>query len=234
MNTSGSLTGKATCCVALVIIALVVSSNAMSRSRIDVSGKIEGGAYVNPERTFRVELPRLREPAAVIQDRSFHANGWLVEFADDLCRGYALSEREMDLAGENFPSWVLRVVVPQIEQGGGILMSAKRVAQGPHPMMLLRYREPKRAPCTVYRAPHATLVEPGGYNKADEKKLLSQGFTITHPDAQVGMYIFYAAGRIYRLSYTVGENLPKESAAVRVGPVEVNLQHFLRGFEFLR
>ena len=113
-------------------------------------------------------------------------------------------------------------------------MSAKRVAQGQHPMMLLRYRQPKRAPCTVYRAPHATLVEPGGYNKADEQKLLSQGFTIKHPDAQVGMYILYTAGRVYRLGYTVGDKLPKQSSSIRVVPVEVNLENFLRGFELLR
>jgi hypothetical protein len=234
MKKSGRPTGKAICCAALVTMALVASSDVVSRSRIDVSGKIEGGVYLNPERSFSIELPRLREPAAVIQDRSFHANGWLVEFADDLCRNYALSEREMDLAGEDFPRWVLRVVVPQIEQGGGILMSAKRVTQDPHPTMLLRYRQPKRAPCTVYRAPHATLVEPGGYDKEDEKKLLRQGFTVTHPDALVGMYIIYAGGRVYRLSYTVGENLPKESTAVRVAPVEMNLERFLRGFELLR
>ncbi len=190
--------------------------------------------YLNPDRTFRIEIPQLRQAGTAIQDRSFHGSGWLVEFADDLCRNYTLSERETDLAGEDFSSWVLRVVVPQIEQGGGILMSAKRVAQGPHPTMLLRYRQPKRAPCTVYRAPHATLVEPGGYGKDDEKKLLRQGFTVTHPDAQVGMYIFYAGGRVYRLSYTVGENLPRESASVRVGPVEVNLEDFLKGFELLR
>lgn len=189
---------------------------------------------MNPDRTFRIELPRLREPAAVIKDRIFHANGWLVEFADDLCRNYTLSERHTDLAGEDFPGWVLRVVIPQIEQSGGVLMSAKRISQGPQPMMLLRYRQPKRAPCTVYRAPHATLVEPGGYNKADEKKLLSQGFTIKHPDAQVGMYIFYTAGRVYRLSYTVGDKLPKQSSSIRVVPVEVNLENFLRGFELLR
>lgn len=227
-------TAKAICCAALTTIALAGSSDAVSGARIDVSGRIEGGVYLNPERTFRIELPPLREAAAFIRDRSFHATGWLVEFADDLCRNYALSEREMDLADEDFPRWVLRVVVPQIEQGGGILMSAKRVTQGPHPTMLLRYRQPKRAPCTLYRAPHATLVEPGGYNKDDENKLLRQGFTITHPDAQVGMYIFYAGGRVYRLSYTVGENLPKESTAVRVGPVEINLEGFLRGFELLR
>ncbi len=234
MKTDGSRTGKAVCCATLLTVALVASIDATSRSRIDVSGKIEGGAYVNPDRTFRIELPPLRQPAAVIQDRIFHANGWLVEFADDLCRNYTLSERQIDLAGEDFPSWVLRVVIPQIEQGGGMLTSAKRITQGPHPMMLLRYRQPKRAPCTVYRAPHATLVEPGGYSKADEKKLLSQGFTITHPDAQVAMYIFYAAGRVYRLSYAVGDKLPKQSTSIRVGPLEVNLEHFLKGFELLR
>jgi hypothetical protein len=213
---------------------IAASSDVVSRARIDVSGRIEGGVYLNPERTFRIELPPLREAAAIIQDRSFHATGWLVEFADDLCRNYALSERQMELVGEDFPSWVLRVVVPQIEQGGGILMSAKRVTQGPHPMMLLRFRQPKRAPCTLYRAPHATLVEPGGYGKDDEGKLLRQGFTITYPDALVGMYIFYAGGRVYRLSYTVGDKLPKESTTVRVSPVEVNLKAFMRGFELLQ
>jgi hypothetical protein len=218
----------------LVTIALVVSIDAASRSRIDVSGRIEGGAYVNPDRTFRIELPRLREPAVVIQDKMFHADGWLVEFGDDLCRTYTLSERHIDLAGEDFPSWVLRAAIPEIEQGGGMLMSAKRITQGPHAMMLLRYRQPKRAPCTVYRAPHATLVEPGAYNKADETKLLSQGFTIKHPDAQVGMYIFYAAGRVYRLSYTVGDKLPKQSTPIKIGPIDVNLEHFLKGFELLR
>jgi hypothetical protein len=225
---------KAICCATLATIALVVSIDAASRSRIDVSGKIEGGAYVNPGRRFRIELPPLRQPAAVIQDRMFHANGWLVEFADDLCRNYALSERQIDLAGEDFPAWVLRVVIPQIEQGGGMLMSAKRIARGPYPMMLLRYRQPKRAPCTVYRAPYTTLVEPSGYSKADEKKLLGQGFTITHPDAQVGMYIFYAAGRVYRLSYVVGDKLPKQSSPIRIIPVEANLKSFLSGFELLR
>jgi hypothetical protein len=234
MKASRSLTVRVVCCATLATIALVASVDAASRSRVDVSGKIEGGAYVNPERTFRIELPRLRQPAAVIQDRIFHANGWLVEFADDLCRNYALSERQIDLADEDFPSWVLRVAIPQIEQGGGMLMSAKRITQGPHAIMLLRYRQPKRAPCTIYRAPHATLVEPGGYDKADEKKLLDQGFTVTHPDAQVGMYIFYAAGRVYRLSYTVGDKLPKQSSSIRVVPVEVNLEHFLKGFELLR
>lgn len=234
MNTSGRLAKKAVCYAALVTIALVTSVDATSRSRIDVSGRIEAGAYVNPNRTFRIELPPLREPAVVIQDKIFHADGWLVEFGDDLCRTYTLSERHIDLAGEDFPSWVLRVVIPQIEQGGGVLMSAKRISQGPQSMMLLRYRQPKRAPCTVYRAPHATLVEPGGYNKADEQKLLSQGFTIKHPDAQVGMYILYTAGRVYRLSYTVGDKLPKQSSSIRVVPVEVNLEKFLRGFELLR
>ena len=225
---------RVTCCATLVTVVLAASIDAASRSRIDVSGTIAGGTYVNPDRTFRIELPRLREPAAVIQDRTFHADGWLVEFADDLCRKYALSERQIDLAGEDFPSWVLRVVIPQIEQGRGMLMSAKRVAQGPHPMMLLRYRQPKQAPCTVYRAPHATLVEPGGYSKTDEKKLVDQGFTVTHPDAQVGMYIFYAAGRVYQLSYTVGDKLPKQSSPIRVVPVETNLKPFLKGFELLR
>ncbi len=234
MQKSRRSMGKAICCAALATIALAGSSDAVSRARIDVSGRIEGGVYLNPERTFRIELPGLREPAAVIRDRSFHRNGWIVEFADDLCRNYALSERKMDLAGEDFPSWVLRVVIPEIEQGGGILMSAKRISQGPRPTMLLRYRQPKRAPCTVYRAPHATLVEPGGYDKDDENKLLRQGFSITHPDAQVGMYIFYARGRVYRLSYTVGENLPKVSTAVRVGPIEANLEGFLKGFALLR
>jgi hypothetical protein len=234
MKITGRSTGKAIYCVALAIVALVVGIDAASRSRVGVSGKIEAGAYVNPQRTFRIELPPLRQAAAVIQDRIFHADGWLVEFADDLCRNYTLSERQIDLAGEDFPSWVLRVVIPQIEQAGGMLMSAKRVAQGPHPMMLLRYRQPKRAPCTVYRAPYTTLVEPGGYSKDDEKKLLSQGFTITHPDAQVGVYIFYAAGRVYRLSYTVGDKLPKQSNSVRVVPVEANLEHFLKGLELLR
>lgn len=216
------------------MIALAASIDASSRSRIDVSGKIEGQTYRNPAQTFRIKIPPLRRAGALIQDRSFHGDGWLVEFADDLCRNYAVSERETDLAGEDFSSWVLRVVVPQIEQGGGILMAAKRVAQGPHPTMLLRYRQPKGAPCTVYRAPHATLVEPGGYDKDDERKLLAQGFTITHPAAQTGMYIFYAGGRVYRLSYTVGENMLKESTSVRVGPIEVNLEQFLRSFELLR
>ena len=234
MNTSRCLARKVIFCASLVTIALVVNIDATSRSRIDVAGTIAGGAYVNPDQTFRIELPSLRQPAAVIQDRIFQANGWLVEFADDLCRNYTLSERQIDLAGEDFPSWVLRVVIPQIEQSGGVLMSAKRIAQGPQAMMLLRYRQPKRAPCTVYRAPHATLVEPGGYNKTDEQKLLSQGFTIKHPDAQVGMYIFYTAGRVYRLSYTVGDKLPKQSSSIRVVPVEVNLQNFIRGFELLR
>jgi hypothetical protein len=234
MKATGSRIGKGICCAALATIALVAGIDAASRTRIDVSGKIAGGAYLNPQRTFRIALPQLRQPAAVIQDRSFDDNGWLVEFADDLCRNYALSERAVDLAGEDLPSWVLRVVVPQIEQGGGMLMSVKHVAQGPHPTMLLRYRQPKRAPCTVYRAPHATLVEPGAYGKDDEKKLLAQGFTITHPDALVGMYIIYAGGRVYRLSYTVGEQLPKQSTSVRIGPLEANLEHFLRGFELLR
>ena len=234
MNTSKRLARRAVFYVSVVTIALVANIDATSRSRIDVSGTIAGGTYVNPDRTFRVELPRLREPAAVIQDRIFHANGWLVEFADDLCRKYTLSERRIDLAGEDFPSWVLRVVISQIERNGGVLMSAKRVAQGQHPMMLLRYRQPKRAPCTVYRAPYTTLVEPGAYSKADEKKLLGQGFTITRPDALVGMYVFYAGGRVYRLSYTVGDKLPKQSSSVRVVPVEANLKPFLEGFELLR
>lgn len=234
MQRSGSRAGKAICCAALATIALVASIDAASRSSIDVSGKIEGQAYLNPGRTFRIEIPRLRQGGAVVRDRSLHGSGWSVEFADDLCRSYALSERPMDLAGEDFASWVLRMEVPQIEQGGGILMSAKRVAQRPHPTMLLRYRQPKRAPCTVYRAPHATLVEPGGYGKDDEKKLLAQGFTITHPDAHVGMYIFYVGGRVYRLTYTIGENMLKQSTPVRVGPIEVNLEQFLRGFELVR
>jgi hypothetical protein len=234
MNTSRRLARRAVFYVSVAAIALVASVDATSRSRIDVSGTIAGGTYVNPDRTFRIELPRLREPAAVIQDRIFHADGWLVEFADDLCRKYTLSERRIDLGGKDFPSWVLRVVIPQIEQNGGVLMSAKRVAHGQHPMMLLLYRQPKRAPCTVYRAPYTTLVEPGAYSKADEKKLLGQGFTITHPDALVGMYVFYAGGRVYRLSYTVGDKLPKQSNSVRVLPVEANLKPFLKGFELLR
>ena len=225
---------KGICYATLAIVAFALSMDVVSRSRIDVSGKLEGGAYVNPDRTFRIELPPLRQPAAIIQDRIFHASGWLVEFADDLCRSYALSERRINLAGEDFPTWVLQVVIPQIEQGGGMLLSAKRVTRGPHPTMLLRYRQPKRAPCTVYRAPYTTLVEPSGYSKADEKKLLSQGFTITHPDAQVGMYVFYAGGRVYQLSYTVGDKLPKQSSSVRIVPVEVNLEQFLEGFELLR
>lgn len=215
-------------------VVLMASIDAAGRARTDISGRIEGGAYQNPERSFRIDLPPLRRPAAVIQDRIFHADGWLVEFADDLCRNYSLSERPLDLGREDFQSWVLRIVVPEIEYGGGILMSAKRVAQAPHPTMFLRYRQPKRAPCTVYRAPHATLVEPGGYGKEDEKKLLAQGFRITHPDALTGMYILYARGRVYRLSYTVGKDLPKESTSVGTGPVEANLEQFLRGFELLR
>lgn len=234
MKKAGVTAEKAICCTTLVVLALVTSIDAAGRSRTDISGRIEGGAYVNPERSFRVGLPALRRPAAVIQDRIFHADGWLVEFADDLCRNYSVSERPMDLGREDFQGWVLRIVVPEIEYGGGILMSAKRVAQAPHPTMLLRYRQPKRAPCTVYRAPHATLVEPGGYDKEDEKKLLAQGFRITHPDAVTGMYILYAGGRVYRLSYTVGKDLPKESTSIGVGPVEVNLEQFLKGFELLR
>lgn len=234
MRTSEASTGKTICWAALATIVLAASVDAATLSRVGVSGKIDGGAYVSPGRTFRIELPPLRQPAAVIQDRLFHANGWLVEFADDLCRNYTLSERQIGLAHEDFPSWVLRVVIPQIEQGGDILMSAKRIGQSRYPMMLLRYRQPKRAPCTVYQTPYATLVEPGGYNKADEKRLVGQGFTVTHPDAQVGAYVFYAGGRVYQLSYTVGDKLPKQSSSIRVVPVETNLERFLKGFELLR
>jgi hypothetical protein len=226
----------------LKIIYLTLGMFALVVARLDaanfagsqVAGKIEAGAYRNPERTFSVRIPPLQQPGAVIRDRRLQSGGWLVEFTDNLCRSYAASEQTATLAGKAFSSWVLEEVIPQIEQSGGVLVSAKRATKDTHPAMLVRYREPKRAGCTVYRAAHATLVQPGGYSKDEEQRLVAQGFSIIHPDAQVGLYIFYADGRVYRLFYTVGENMLKQSTSPNVGPVDGNLGQFVKGFTLLR
>jgi hypothetical protein len=216
--------------------ALVLLAAAAARAA-DLAGSIEGGAYVGPDRTFRVAVPPLSAGDPVLRERRPAPGVWLVEIGDDLCRRFVVSERRVAPGDEALPDWVERVVVAEVRDAGGEALSLgpAEVGEARIPAIRLRYRQPGYAPCLVYRSRDGfVLTRPERPGRAEEAELDRAGFEPVAADAEMAMDVFRAGGRVYRLIYALGADLPRPPPPPRVEPVEAVLDMFAAGFEALK
>ncbi len=200
---------------AIVFVSMGLSGCALLGDNIPLSsgmqGRLEGNFYTSPSGSFRVRLPKLTK-AAKIADEVPSAGVLLLSISDDLCREFIVSERPGNLGVQSITDWVNENIVEDLKPlGFEIKATARQTRHGS--VVSLRYRAPGAAPCSQTGA------------KAD-KTLQAKA------DAEVGWYVFYHAGKVYRLIYAVGvgPQMPT-SWLIRREPVETILAQFAEGLE---
>ena len=176
-----------------------------------MQGRLQENIYTSPSGSFRLRVPKLSK-AANIRDEVPSPGVLRLSISDDLCREFIVSERPGNLGTQSIGQWVEENIVQDLKPlGFEIKTTTRQTPQGS--VVALRYRVPGGAPCSPATKAGSTPQ--------------------TKPDADVGWYVFYNAGMIYRLIYLigVGPEMPDPWFIARA-PVDTVLAQFAEGFEF--
>lgn len=140
------------------------------------------------------------------------SNTTQLNIKDDLCRKFVVSERPGFLGTESLQSWVETYIVGDLKRLGFEVQS-KPLTTRNGPAIALRYRAAGGAPC-------AQTIE------VDGKKV------VIKRDADVGWYVYYRNGVIYRLIYLIGIGAEAPSSwDINREPVDEVLVQFADGFD---
>ena len=178
-----------------------------------LQGRLKDNIYISPGQTFRIRLPWLSADAS-IRDEIASDNILIVTIADDLCREFIVSQSAVVLGAQSLESWV-NVHIIEVLKWLNLLVQNKSLITRNGPAISLRYRAPAAAPCSRSE-------------KVDGKEVAIKR------NADVGEYIYYRAGVIYRLTYVVGTGAGAPNLwYVNREPVDDVLAHFAEGFEIM-
>lgn len=185
----------------------------------ELEGRVQDNVYTSPTGKFRVRLPRLSRDGVEITDEMPSQSTLRLVIKDDLCREFIISERPGFLGTQSLGEWVDEHIVEPLRSVGFKIASSKTIETRQGAAISLRYRVPGGAPCAVAGVKDGKQVE-------------------TKLDADVGWYVFYHEGAVYRLIYVLG--LVKEKPGnlisqflIKREPVEEVLAEFAEGFDFI-
>ena len=184
-----------------------------------LQGRIEDNVYISPTESFRVRLPRLSNNGVEITDEMPSESTLRLVIKDDLCREFSISERPGFLGTKSLRDWVNEHIVDPLKSADFKIESSKSIETRHGAVIALRYKVPGGAPCTAAGVKDGTPVE-------------------TKLDADVGWYVFFHEGTVYRLIYVLGlvDNNPGNVITrflIKREPVDEVLAEFAEGFDIV-
>ncbi len=201
------------------IYSCALLDQSISLKKGDLQGQIEDNVYTSPTGSFRVRLPRLSSEGVEITDERPSESALRLVIKDNLCREFSISERPGFLGTQSLSEWVNQHIVDPLKSADFKIESTKSIETRQGTVISLRYKVPGGAPCV-------------GAGVKDGKQLESK------VDADVGWYVFFHEGTVYRLIYVLG--LVKENPGnlitqflIKKEPVDEVLAEFAEGFDII-